>query len=56
VQEHCRVVKVADKQPSNELRIDAAGVEKVKRKRESAAASVLVELSRILEKEAGWNG
>jgi len=38
---------------ANELRIDAAGVEKVKRNGESAAASVLVELSRIWKKKPG---
>lgn len=37
----------------NELRIDAAGMEKVKRNGEGAAASVLVELSRIWKKKPG---
>jgi hypothetical protein len=38
---------------ANELRIDAAGVEEVKRNGEGAAASVLVELSRIWKKKPG---
>jgi hypothetical protein len=41
------------KETPNELRIDAAGVEKVKRNGEGAAASVLVELSRIWKKKPG---
>jgi hypothetical protein len=44
------------KEPPNELRIDAAGRTKSKKREQCSAASVLVELRRIWKKKPGGSG